>query len=267
MLLFEKKCPNCDTYYDPTLNQCPTCHKDNELYAQRDICKNVVFLHPLAQMGLFLGGFSYGGMVICGVIATFFCSGVASEILKNGLILLFAYLMMLAGLLTIPVLTRREAFFKKFTRPIDYAYGAGFAVAAILAGLAIDAIVKACAGNISNGNQDTAVNLALNYPVLAGFIVILLGSICEEMTYRVGLYSFLKRINRILAFAITVIIFALIHFDFEAANMTNEFIALPSYLVCGFILTLAYEMRGPASSITAHVLYNLFAFIMIFVER
>ena len=57
-------------------------------------------------------------------------------------------------------------------------------------------------------------------------------------------------------------IFALIHFDFQAENIVNELWALPTYLVSGVILGLAYEHRGPACSMTAHLIYNLFAFIV-----
>jgi hypothetical protein len=42
----------------------------------------------------------------------------------------------------------------------------------------------------------------------------------------------------------------------------NELWSLPSYRISGFILTLAYEHRGPAWSMTAHVLYNIFAFLI-----
>ena len=63
--------------------------------------------------------------------------------------------------------------------------------------------------------------------------------------------------------AVTVIVFAFIHFDFGADNMTSELWLLPSYIVSGIILTIAYEHRGPACSMTAHIAYNIFAFIMI----
>ena len=72
MLLFNKNCPNCDTYHDATLQECPNCHKSNELYANRDISTNIVFLHPLAQVGLFIGGFAYAGMLVCGIIWSLF---------------------------------------------------------------------------------------------------------------------------------------------------------------------------------------------------
>ena len=67
-----------------------------------------------------------------------------------------------------------------------------------------------------------------------------------------------------------MVVFAFIHFDFEAIGtpeIVEELWSLPSYLVSGLILTIAYEHRGPACSMTAHVLYNLFAFALMFVPR
>ena len=72
MLLKNKKCPNCGAYYDPTLGKCPECHKHNELYLNREINDKVAFMHPVAQIGLFLGGFSYTGMLLIQIIFALF---------------------------------------------------------------------------------------------------------------------------------------------------------------------------------------------------
>ena len=118
-----------------------------------------------------------------------------------------------------------------------------------------------------NINQSAADAFANNYPILAFFVMAIIGPICEELTYRVGLHSFLRRINKYLALVVTIIIFAMIHFTFDAENIVEELWSLPSYLVSGLLLTLAYEVRGPACSITAHACYNLFALIMTMVAR
>ena len=49
--------------------------------------------------------------------------------------------------------------------------------------------------------------------------------------------------------------------------MLDELWSIPMYIVSGFVLTLAYEHRGPACSMTAHVLYNMFAFILILTQK
>lgn len=267
MLLFDKKCPNCDTYHDPTLEQCPNCHKTNELYAQRDIYDKMVFLHPLAQGGLFLGGFAYVGMVFCQLFWSIFFGGIANEGLRNTLIVFFAYIMVFGGLLSITLITRRKSFISKFTRPMDYLYGLGFAGLLVIASIVVGMIVSLFHTETINGNQATIEDTINNYPIIAVLIVILLGPVCEELTYRVGLYSFLRRYNFVLAIIVTSLVFGFIHFDFEAADLVNELWALPSYVVTGAILCLAYEHRGPACAITAHMAFNLIAFLEIIMDK
>lgn len=262
MLLNSKKCSNCEAYYDPTLEKCPECHKSNELYEQRAISNNVVFFHPAAQIGLFLCGFAYAGMLLAELLFSIFVIGVENKIYQSTILLLLVYLLMFGGLLTIAFTTRRKTFIKRFTRYQDYLFGGAYAMGLIFVGLIISFIMAIFQQEGNNTNQSAAIDIANNYPILAFFILCLLGPICEEMTYRVGLYSFFRRINKYLAMAITTIIFALIHFDFLASDMVNELLSLPSYLSAGLLLTIAYEHRGPACSMTAHILYNTFAFVL-----
>ena len=264
MLLKHKKCPNCGAYYDPTLEKCPACHKHNELYLNRQINDKIAFMHPVAQLGLFLGGFSYAGMLIIQIIVAILIQGILPEktAFEAGVISC-TYILMLAGLWYIVFLTRRQHFFGKYKRKIDYIYGLAYAVTLILVGSLIANFISIFHQVSDNANQSAAVSFSHNYPLLAFFVIGFLGPICEELTYRVGLYSFLRRINIYLAFIVTTIVFALIHFDFEATDMVNELWSIPSYIVAGAILTLAYEHRGPACSMTAHVCYNIFAFLVI----
>ena len=264
MLLNSKKCSNCDGYYDPTLKKCPHCHKSNELYAERKVSDKIVFFDFRAQIGLFLVGFAYAGMLLAEFILAFFIGPLnIDDLLRKTLILLFTYLMMLGGLAVIALSTRRKEFFSKYKRPLDYIYGIVYAITIVVVSMMLSSLISIFHTAEDNTNQEVAISIAKNYPIFALFILGFLGPICEELTYRVGLYSFFRRINKYLAFGITIVVFALIHFDFGAfgtEKIVEELWALPSYLVSGFILTLAYEHRGPACSMTAHVIYNLFAF-------
>ena len=264
MLLKRKKCPNCGAYYDPTLEKCPACHKHNELYLNREINDKIAFMHPVAQIGLFLGGFALAGMLIIEIIFTLLLKNAFTD--KTALestVLSCTYITMLGGLGFIVFLTRRKHFLSKYTRKIDYIYGLAYMLTLILVSSLVSAFVALFHEATDNVNQSTAVVFVKNYPLLAFFVIGILGPLCEELTYRVGLYSFLRRINKYLAFIVTIIVFALIHFDFDAIDMVNELWALPSYIVAGAILTLAYEHRGPACSMAAHVCYNIFAFLTI----
>ena len=267
MLIRNKNCSNCQGYYDPTLEQCPFCHKDNELYQRRSVLNNVFFFHPLAELGLFLCGFAYVGMIMSEIICSVFLTYINDELLKQILLLTFTYLMMFGGLLAIVMTTRRKPFLKRYIRPVDYAFGVVYAIALGVAGLIVGVIISQFYKGGENNNQATAELLSHNYPILAGLILCLLGPICEEFTYRVGLYSLLRRINVFLAMGVTIVFFTFIHFDFTSNDMVSELWSIPSYLVSAIILTIAYEHRGPACSMTAHVLYNTFAFIMILVDK
>ena len=271
MLLINKKCPNCECYYDPTLKKCPHCYKSNELYLNRQISNNILFLHPLAQVGLFLTGFAFAGMLIAEIIFSIFTSNIKdNELLRSTVILSATYITMFIGLLCIPLLTRRKDFLSKYKRPIDYIYGVAYAITIVLMSMALSALISLFQDVGDNANQTAVIDVSKNYPILAFFVLGIIGPICEELTYRVGLYSLFRRINKYLAFVITIIVFAFIHFDFESftnGNLVEELWALPSYLLSGLILTIAYEHRGPACSMTAHMAYNSFAFLMILTAK
>lgn len=263
MLIKYQKCPNCGTYYDPTLEKCPACYKHNELYLDRKISTSIAYFHPIAQIGLFLAGFYLIGMTIVQLIIHAIIKDLGlEEKVYEAIMISVTYFMMTLGLLSIVFTTRRKYFFNKYQRPLDYIYGLGYAITLFLAGLIIGNFLSIFHEVSDNINQATAVGFANNYPILAFFVMVFLGPICEELTYRVGLYSFLRRFNKYLAIIVSSIVFALIHFTFKAENIIEELWALPTYLISGVILALAYEHRGPACSMTAHVLYNAIAFIM-----
>ena len=133
MLIKNKKCPNCETYYDPTLEKCPGCHKHNELYLNREINDKIAFMHPVAQIGLFLGGFSYAGMLIIQlIIALFVRSAITDKTAFEATLISCTYILMLGGLGFIVFWTRRQHFLSKFTRKIDYIYGLAYMITIIL---------------------------------------------------------------------------------------------------------------------------------------
>ena len=266
MLLKNKNCPNCHSYYDPTLTKCPICDNSNELYEQRRIPRNIVFFHPASQIGLFLIGFAYFGMLITEILISYVLIGLeGKESLSNILVSFLTYFMMFGALLILCFTTRKRQFVESLSRPYDYlfglAYAGGIFTTAIIIGLITSIFYKD-----TNTNQTVVIGMVQNYPILAGLIICFLGPICEELTYRVGLYSFLRRINKYLAIAVTTLVFALIHFDFTAKNIVGELWSLPSYLACGAILAIAYEHRGPACSIVAHMLYNATSMVIIILQ-
>lgn len=269
MFFKEVKCPNCETYHDETLKKCPKCHKTNELYALNRVPKHVLFLHPIAQISLFIAGFAFAGMLLTELFLASLLGPInfGNQLLTSTIYLLLTYTVMFCGLMAIVLTTRRNEFLDRYKSPVNYLYGFGYALTIVFVSIALGALISLFHETAQdNTNQATAVLITKNYPLIGFIFLGILGPICEELTYRVGLYSFFRRINKYAAFTVTIIVFALIHFDFDAEDMINELWALPSYLVAGFLLTLAYEQRGPACSMLAHVLYNSFAFVIMYIS-
>ncbi|MBP5694703.1 MAG: CPBP family intramembrane metalloprotease, partial [Bacilli bacterium] len=107
------------------------------------------------------------------------------------------------------------------------------------------------------------------YPITCLFIFGLIGPICEEITYRVGLFSLLKRKNRALAYLVTIAVFALIHFNFsnDPATLLNEIINLPYYMFAAFAFSFAFDKFGFAASATAHISNNLISLFLVVMAR
>lgn len=116
-----------------------------------------------------------------------------------------------------------------------------------------------------NANESAIREMAKAYPFFTIIMTVFLAPICEEMTYRLGLFGMIRKRNRYVAYALGACIFALIHFqpftDDETVSKTayliNELWNLPSYIVSGLILCRAYEKHGNiATSMIAHAINN-----------
>lgn len=116
-----------------------------------------------------------------------------------------------------------------------------------------------------NANQAALETMDSVYPFVSMVVFGFIGPICEEMTYRVGLFSLLRRKNRFLAYGLTIVIFALIHFNFStnAETLLNEVLNLPYYMFAAFAFSFTYEHFGFAGSVTGHIINNVFSLAMI----
>lgn len=118
-------------------------------------------------------------------------------------------------------------------------------------------------GYVQNVNQNSALELVATFPFLSFIVLGIIGPVVEELTYRVGLFGLIRKYNRLASFAVTALLFALIHFNFSsvttASSLTNELINIPSYLISGIILCYAYEKFGISGCIIAHLFNNVIA--------
>ena len=120
----------------------------------------------------------------------------------------------------------------------------------------------------ANQNQNALIELAKASPLFMGITTVILAPFFEEITYRYSLFGVVHKKSRILAYAITILVFGLIHFDFgcfeSVEKMKVELLNLPAYLISGGILCYAYEKEDSLiCSITAHATNNFIAFAQI----
>ncbi len=111
-----------------------------------------------------------------------------------------------------------------------------------------------------NINQETVATLIDQSPLLAIIFTGLIAPFCEEMTYRAGLFSFTKRVNRVLAYIAVSFIFAFIHM--HDITSLNEWLNFPPYVFAGLAFSFAYEKWGLGASLLAHVSNNIIAVLL-----
>ena len=148
-------------------------------------------------------------------------------------------------------------------------YGLGLGVGILTFTLLYNMFIEAVGGASSNDNQQVVEKAITLYP--AGCVIVLgfIGPMCEEISYRLGLYGLIRKKNMWVALVVSSLIFGLIHFNFAVdtkEGLINELINLPSYIISGAILAFGYEIGGLGTSITAHVTNNLIATIVVLVQ-
>ncbi len=260
MFIKIKKCKNCSNEYDVALATCPYCDKANEEAPKRHVPTKAMFLPYKLQIILFMGGF-IGLSLIVTIVSYFVSLGNFNKTLSGTLTNTITYLILfiLFIVLLFPYVKKISKDFLNWKK-----YLAGLIAFAIMYWVTFLAVfLLSYIQEPENSVNESQIQAMLKaYPVITFITAGVIGPIVEEITYRLGLFSFLSRINRILAYVLTALIFALIHFDFTAANLVNELLNFPSYLIGAICLTAVYDLYGFPASLTAHIANNLFALIM-----
>lgn len=123
---------------------------------------------------------------------------------------------------------------------------------------------------VDNVNETNIVSLTTMYPLFSIIFFGIVGPICEEMTYRIGLFSLCNKKSKALAYIITIVVFALIHFNFDCLLtdnidtdlLINELLNLPFYLFAGLAFAFTYDHYGFEASATAHIVNNLLSLLV-----
>ena len=156
---------------------------------------------------------------------------------------------------------RLKVIVKKFLDWKGDLLGIAFGVGLILVTIAYNMLISQFIDPGTNNNEVAAESMIVAHPLLSILVLGLLGPICEEITYRYGLFSLLDKKSKILAYILTPLIFAIIHFDFTG-DMKVELLNLPTYIIAGLGLSFAYDKFGFNCAVIAHITNNMYAIIV-----
>lgn len=256
-------CKSCNKNIDLFDYRCSKCGEKNNDFPLKEHYKNMIFLSPIKELILFLTGWLFFQIFASFIVYPIFETLVAEEALSStvnfvsyGLLFIILFLIIFKDIVKI-----RFNFLNKET------YIFAFVTLILLLGLSIgyNSIIKAIFGSNGNANQDAVNSSITSYPVLSLIVFGIVGPICEEITYRLGLFSLLRRKNQILAHILSAVIFGLIHFSFKSIG-TDKFLyelaIIPCYMLMGALLNLCYERYGFVSSTLAHILNNSLPIIL-----
>ena len=281
-------CPSCRQSIDKIATRCPHCNKNlmEYGYKERSIKEFYRFDHYvqvsfLREIFLFLIGW-LGFKVIGAIISTI---GGLIAINEYGItgqaeltawfkspevampINAIAYTLLAVALACTLLVKPWKEIAHSFSKPIRvicYAI-AGFA-ALFLINLLYDKIITGIftLGGWElpklNTNEEGLQQMMVSNIPLSFVIFGLVGPFCEELTYRVGLFSLCGRTKRWVAYVVSALVFGLIHMGWEfetAQDVIAELVALPTYIGAGAIMGFVYEKGGFASSLILHMLNNI----------
>ena len=153
-------------------------------------------------------------------------------------------------------------YISKFKNWANYLIGFGFGVAIILFDIAYINLARLHPAYGLNQNESTIRNSLNFYPALQVIFLGIIGPITEELAHRAGVFKSLSKVNKILAYIVSSLIFAFLHFGWTNPNYITEWINFPLYVVSGAVLAFAYDKYSIVASSTAHITNNLYSVII-----
>ncbi len=265
-------CPKCKYCNENDATTCVDCGNNIRGLIYDD--SNILDLnnHPIfknwTSLLLFFMGFAYGGILIISLLVEallFFVPDgnyIFISALNNFLIYFILALVFVFVLGKTYIIKLLSTFLNK--RVVLYGVICGISV--IFSAIIYNIVIQLSGVSITdNQNQTIIEQIIIAFPFVAFLIIVILGPLCEEITYRLGLFSFIYEKNKYLAYIITLTIFGLIHFSFDQQTIVNELINLPIYLISGFIFCFTYQKYGFAAALIGHSFNNLYSFVVQFI--
>ncbi len=223
-------------------------------------------IEPGRQVALFLTGWL--GFQLMAMLLQFIFLAIFKYIpdttnsLFNMTVNCTAYALLFTALLFIVTPLAFKDLLKGFKKLTPYVAGIACLVAILsfnfVYGIILSFIKVPVSDNVNEQNIETMTKMYF-LPSLIFFGII--GPVCEELTYRVGLFSLGARKSKFLGYIITIVVFAFIHFNFEPDSLVNELLNLPYYAFAALAFSFTYDKFGFAGSVTGHILNNLLSIV------
>ncbi len=272
MLGISRKCSYCGQEMESTASECPHCGEENN----NPIIKKekMVAFYPWWKQIAFFGT----GWVFLNLFALF-ATGVLSLLGAGSAIINYTIYIVTFGVMLLVIWDDYHPLLKSFKSWKPYVFGiAGLIVILIAEGLwgtftsIIFFLMKIESG--VNANETAVRNVVISSPFMSLIVFGIIGPICEELTYRVGIFSFFRRIHIVLAYFLSIVFFAFIHFDHGSVfayflhmndeksylyfcDMIVELLNLPMYMFAGAVFTFLYHKFGFAGSFVCHATNNM----------
>ena len=263
MLFGNKKCEKCGSNYDVVLSTCPTCKHVDKDFESYGVPKQLLFLPAYKQLLLFALGLI--GLHLVSLVAELIFVNFYDPESPDFLILIngIRYSVITLGMGGV-LIGNNDLFKRHFNKWWPYLIGFGATFVILGFELIYGNIINLFRETTENINQEAANSIVSSYPLLSILVLGFLGPIVEEFTYRVGLFTFLRRINRWLPYIVTSLVFAFIHFGFGSTGdeLINELLNLPSYIFAGLVFCFLYDFFGLSAALTAHISNNLISILL-----
>ncbi|MCF0113512.1 MAG: CPBP family intramembrane metalloprotease [Bacilli bacterium] len=285
-----QRCPKCGARYDALLEHCPGCGQESSDRGL-GVYSHHIKLGWIRQLAIFLVGWLGFQLLVNLIAAVWFAAVLAtnpgwttedlSEYSKtvgfNGPLNFLSYGLLFA-FIALLLWKNWKNVIQSFRGWKPFAIGALTGIGVIMASIACNVFSTALAQVIGieygdNQNQNLLAEIVPAFPVISLLIFGLIGPFCEECTYRVGLFSFLSRISRPAAYAISAVFFGLIHFGWntitggDADALILELLNLPAYIVSGLIFSISYDKGGFSASWIGHAFNNVYAISMMLIIK
>ena len=265
-------CEKCNFAYDSHLESCPKCKEKNYHFIQNR-CRNPLFFLDLLRCIAIVFAWLIL-MYVLPAIVSLIAQSISPGILKTAdFILGLQFGVYIAGFIAFGIILwhYKSMIFGDFKKLKNIVIGVIAGILIICLSQLLSYLIYEVGQIEVNSNQTEVENVVKNSPALAFFVIVIFGPIFEEIIFRVGLMGigmkFNEKYGKVFAYIVSILIFILVHLNFigENINFIAEIAAVPGYFVGASLLCLAYDKGGISSSIIAHILNNLFGFIIVMV--